>query len=82
MIGPAFDRKTDKNIQWIPAKNLSVVWVQAQRPFVLKNAKNIADNFDKDMFGTLAVTLPNGQGIYHVIEGQTPRSHRNKIRPR
>jgi hypothetical protein len=68
---PAFSKK---KIEMIPAKNLSVVWVQAQRPFKAKKAKDIADNFDEEMFGTLSVTKPNGQGIYHIIEGQHRRA--------
>jgi hypothetical protein len=68
---PAFGKK---KIEMIPAKNLSVVWIAAQRPFNPKKAKDIADNFDQDMFGTLAVTLPNGQGIYHIVEGQHRRA--------
>jgi len=56
--------------KWIPVKNLSVVWAGAQRELDERHAQHIADNFDPDMFGTLAVTLPNGNGIYHVIDGQ------------
>ncbi len=55
---------------WIPVKNLSVIWVQAQRPYDERWAKNIADNFDPEKFDDILVTKPNGQGIYHIIEGQ------------
>lgn len=66
--GPAFDKKAE--IEWISTDSLSVVWQQSQRSLDERFAKNIADNFDPEMFGTLAVTLPNGKGIYHLIDGQ------------
>lgn len=58
------------DVEWIPAKNLSIVWAEAQRPLNEKHAQKIADNLDPDMFGAISVTKPNGQGIYHVIDGQ------------
>jgi len=58
------------DVEWIPAKNLSIVWAEAQRPLNAAHAQRIADNLDPDMFGTLSVTKPNGKGIYHVIDGQ------------
>jgi hypothetical protein len=61
------------DITYIPVKNLSVVWVQSQRPYNPKWAKAIADDFDPDMFDPLIVTKPNGHGIYHIIEGQHRR---------
>ena len=64
----AFDKKTE--IKWIATEELSVVWTQSQRFLDERFAKNIADNFDPEMFGTLACTLPNGKGIYHLIDGQ------------
>jgi len=60
-------------IEYIPVCKLSVVWVGAQRPYDEKWAKSIADNFDPDKFDPLVVTLPNGQGIYHLVEGQHRR---------
>jgi hypothetical protein len=60
-------------ITYIPLKRLSVVWVQSQRPYDPKWAKEIADNLDPDMFDPIIVTKPNGQGIYHIIEGQHRR---------
>src|SRR5262249_15509389 len=45
-------------------------WVQAQRPYDDKWSKKIADNFDPEKFDPLVVTLPNGKGEYHIIEGQ------------
>lgn len=60
---------TYSKIEWIPVKNLSVVWANAQRPLNERHAQNIADNMDPEMIGTLAVTKPNGQGIYHIIDG-------------
>lgn len=56
--------------KWIAIKNLSVVWAQAQREYNERHAKKIADNFDPDLFDDLVVTLPNGDGIYHVVDGQ------------
>jgi hypothetical protein len=56
--------------EWIPVKNLSIVWTEAQRPLNKLHAQRLADNFDPDMFGTISVTKPNGKGIYHVIDGQ------------
>lgn len=61
--------KAFKKVEWIPVKNLSVVWAQSQRPLNEKHAQTIADNFDPEMFGTLIVTKPNGHGIYHTIDG-------------
>jgi hypothetical protein len=51
-----------------------VVWVSAQRPFRKHWARKIADTFDQDMFGVLVVTLPDGNGVYHVVEGQHRKS--------
>jgi hypothetical protein len=67
--GPGFDRRTHK-IEWISARNISVVWTNAQQPYDEKHAKQIADGFDPDMFDPIKVTLPNGNGIYHAIDGQ------------
>lgn len=61
---------TFTEIKWIPVKSLSVVWVNAQRPLNEKRAKRIADNFDPERVGSLSVTKPNSQGIYHIIDGQ------------
>ena len=56
---------------WIACKNLSVVWAQAQRPYKEACAREIANNFDPDLFDPLKVTKPNGKGVYHVCDGQT-----------
>lgn len=56
--------------KWIAIKNLSVVWSSAQREYNERHAKKIADSFDPDLFDDLVVTLPNGDGIYHVVDGQ------------
>lgn len=56
--------------QWIPIKNLSVVWATAQREFNERHSQKIAASFDPDLFDDLVVTLPNGDGIYHVVDGQ------------
>jgi len=60
-------------VEYIPVKNLSVIWVQAQRPYNEKWAREIAESFDPDKFDPLVVTQPNGEGIYHIIEGQHRR---------
>lgn len=59
--------------QWIPVKNLSVVWASAQREYDERWAQKIAGEFDPDLFDDLVVTLPNGDGIYHVVDGQHRR---------
>lgn len=61
------------DVQYIAVKHLSVIWVQSQRPYSEKWAKQIAEEFDPDKFDPLVVTKPNGQGIYHIIEGQHRR---------
>lgn len=63
--------KTDHTTRWIPVKEISVVWAQSQRPLNEKEMKRIADEFDPDAFGTVQVSLPNGKGVYHCIDGQT-----------
>ena len=60
--------------KWLPVKQLSVVWASAQRPFDASWAKEIADNFDPDIFDELIVTLPSGNGLYHVVDGQHRRA--------
>lgn len=68
-----FDRKRI-GIEWIKCKDISVVWTSAQRPYNERHAKHIADNFDPDMFDTVKVTMPNGKGVYHAIDGQHRKS--------
>lgn len=60
-------------IVYIPVKQLTVVWVQAQRPYKEKWAREIADNFDNEKFDPLIVTKPNGENKYHIVEGQHRR---------
>ena len=57
-------------LEWIAVRNLAVVWPEAQRQFQEWWAKEIADGFDPAMFDPVKVTLPNGNGIYHICEGQ------------
>ena len=64
----AFGKKIE--ITWLDTDNLSVVWAQSQRPLDERFAKSIAEEFDPDKFGTLAVTKRDGKGIYHIIDGQ------------
>ena len=67
--GQGFNRKVHK-IEWIPVGKISVVWANAQREFDEGHAKWIADNFDPDMVNPVRVTMPNGNGIYHCVDGQ------------
>lgn len=64
----------DYKVEWLPLKNLSVVWFKSQRPFNEKWAHKIASEFDPDLFEPMIVTKPNGAGVYHIIDGQ----HRRK----
>jgi len=72
VTAPAFNKEI--KLEMIPVKAISVVWVQSQRPYREKFAKTIAADFDSEMFGNLIVTLPNGQGIYHAVDGQHRRA--------
>jgi len=63
-------KKVETEFQYVAIKNLSVIWVQAQRPFNEKWAKQIAEEFDPDKFDPPVITKPNGVGHYHVVEGQ------------
>ena len=67
------NRMLESTITYIPVRNLSVVWVQSQRPYNPRWAKEIADNLDPDMFDPILVTKPNGDGVYHIVEGQHRR---------
>ncbi len=64
-----FNQKETK-IEWVLVRNLAVVWDDAQRPFNPKWAKEIAENFDPEKFDPVRVMMPNGNGIYHICEGQ------------
>lgn len=66
-------QKSGYTTRWIPVKDISVVWAQSQRPLNEKEAQKIADNFDAEAFDALDVTLPNGKGVYHCMDGQTRR---------
>jgi len=63
-------KKDDPKEVYVAIKNLSVIWRQSQRPFVEDWAKKIANEFDTDKFDPPVVSLPNGQGHYHLVEGQ------------
>ena len=65
----AFNQKEFK-IVWIPMCQLSVVWVESQRPLDERFAQSIAADFDDAKFGTLAITQVNGDGMHHIIDGQ------------
>ena len=64
---------------WIPVKNLSVLWAQSQRDLNEKWVDKIIDEFDPDMFDDLVVTLPNGKGVYHIVDGQHRRAVIQKL---
>lgn len=70
----AFEKK-DYPVKWIPVGHISTIWAQAQRGLNERKIEEIAANFDPDAFGTLVVTLPNGNGMYHAVDGQ----HRAEI---
>ena len=63
--------KSEQVVKWIPVKNICVVWAHAQRGYNERAAERIAAEFDPDAFGTIQVTLPNGEGFYHCVDGQT-----------
>lgn len=64
-----FDENRD-DLDWIEVGLISVVWTNSQRPFDERHAKRIADNFNREKFDPVKVTLPNGDGIYHACDGQ------------
>lgn len=65
--------------KWIPIKNLSVVWANAQRELNERHVDKMAADFDPDLFDDLVVTLPNGDGIYHVVDGNHRRALIQKL---
>jgi hypothetical protein len=64
-----FDQREIK-LEWITVCNLAVVWENAQRDYNASWAKEIAEAFDPEKFDPVRVMLPNGNGIYHICEGQ------------
>jgi hypothetical protein len=70
------EKFSEKNqrIEWLPNKYLSVIWIQAQRPYREARARKIADQFDPHRFDPIRVTLPNGNGEYHIVDGQHRKS--------
>lgn len=63
-----------QQIHWIPVGKISVLWVNAQRKFDPAWASQLAEKFDPDALDPLLVTKPNGQGIYHCVDGQHRRA--------
>jgi hypothetical protein len=61
-------------ITWIANKQLSVIWIQSQRPYRESRAMKIKENFDPQRLDPIRVTLPNGKGEYHIIDGQHRKS--------
>lgn len=70
MVNTMSERSFKTEERYIELRNLAVVWPDAQRPFNRKRAERIAAEFDPDKFMPPKVTLPNGNGIYHICEGQ------------
>jgi hypothetical protein len=63
-------KKLEYEITHIAVKNLTVVWRRSQRPFNEAWANKIAEEFDPDKFEPIVVTKPNGEGKFHIVEGQ------------
>lgn len=61
--------KSNHATKWIPVRQLSILWADAQRPLDEKHVNKIVAKFDPDMFGVISVTQPDARGIYHVIDG-------------
>ena len=70
---------TAKLIEYIPLSKLSVIWVEAQRPFRQSRADKIAAAFNAKRFDPVRVTLPNGNGEYHIVDGQHRRAAAEKV---
>ena len=64
-------QKISHATKWIPVKDISVIWVEAQRPLNDKNAKTISEEFDPDYFGVITVTKADANGHYHCVDGNT-----------
>lgn len=71
--------KASHTTKWIAVKNLSVIWAQAQRPLDEGRVDRIAAEFDPDLFDEPVVTQANGNGIYHVVDGQHRRAAIHKL---
>lgn len=64
-----FSRK-DHTMTWLRAGDLTVAYSDAQRELADSKAKQIAESFDPDLFGTVTVSPLSG-GKYHVDDGWT-----------
>lgn len=65
--------KSQHATKWLPVKQLSVLWADAQRPLDERHVDRIAAAFDPDMFGIISVTQADARGIYHIIDGNHRR---------
>lgn len=63
-------KRVEYPAKWIRAGDISVVWIQAQRPRNEAEEIRIAEEFDPDAFDFLTV-CETKDGRYHVIDGQT-----------
>lgn len=62
--------RTFHKTTWLPLSALCNKWANAQRTFNEKHAAAIAKELDPDLFGVIIVTLPDGRGKHHIIDGQ------------
>lgn len=62
--------KKDYPVKWVPTSHLSVVWSQSQRGLNERKVEERMEDFDPDKFGIVVATMPNGNGMYHIIDGQ------------
>lgn len=67
MVHAAIPHKLD----WVKVGELAIIWPAAQREYSESKAKEIADAFDPDCFGTLTICKPPGSKVYHTIDGWT-----------
>lgn len=65
----AFEKHSAYQDKWIRVGSLSIVWPDAQRPYNRRKVDEIKADFDDEAFGMLVVTLPNGKGVYHIVDG-------------
>lgn len=62
--------KKERPVRWIPLKDLTVEWAQAQRELSERRVAKIMEEFDPDFVGILTVAAVDGEDYYHIIDGQ------------
>lgn len=65
-----YEHQNKQNLKWIRVGDMCVKWSLAQQPFDQKWAETIGTNLDPDMIGIIVVTLPDKNGVHHIIDGQ------------